>query len=301
MTRPDYLGLDFFALQTLCLVYEKRSFTKAAETLGVNQSAVSYTVAKLRRAFDDPLFFRQGTVLMATERCAAIVDDSARLLGVFEKLTLPHSFDPGSAERSFVISCNYYERVVILPGLVRQIRAVAPNVRLETITSTAQGIAQLQSGEAELLIGPLRPEGDDFYCRTLLDERYVCVMDAGNPLGQGADMTLEEYLACEHVVVNYGGAWRSPYLAQIERGGKKLRNMLTVSSPAGLEDMLRGTDLVTTLPSRIATRIDTHLRIVPCPVPAPFQIDLVWTTRTHFHPAHVWLREIISDIAARLR
>ncbi|TCS59056.1 DNA-binding transcriptional LysR family regulator [Primorskyibacter sedentarius] len=301
MARPDFLGLDFLALQTLCLVHEKRSFTRAAQMLGVNQSAVSYTVAKLRRAFDDPLFFRQGTTLMATERCEAIVGEAARLLASFEKLTQPEDFEFRTASRSFVISCNYYERVVILPSLVRRIRAVAPNVRLETITSTAQGITQLQNGEAELLIGPLRPEGEDFYCRTLLDERYVCVMDAGNPLGQTPGMSVEDYLSARHVVVSYGGNWRSPYLLEMDERGLEMRPMLTVSSPAGLRDMLQGSDLVATLPSRVAARIGKALRVVACPIPAPFQIDLVWTTRTHFHPAHVWLRGVLSDIAGGLR
>ena len=73
MKQPSLLAMDFAALRTLRLLYENRSFTETAEVLGVNQSAVSYTIEKLRRAFSDPLFFRQGGRVVPTERCGIIV------------------------------------------------------------------------------------------------------------------------------------------------------------------------------------------------------------------------------------
>lgn len=300
MSLPGYPGLDFMALQTLCLVHEKRSFTEAALALDVNQSAVSYTIKKLRRIFGDPLFFRQGTRVAATERCSAIVAEAAAMLRAVDRLTAPDTFDAATAQRGFVIACNYYERVVILPHLVRHIRRVAPGIRLDTIPSTATGDDQLRAAEADILIGPLRPDEADFYCRTLLDEHYVCLMDPGNPLA-GADLTLEDFLSCDHARVNYGDTWQSPYLRELERRGLRPNNVLSVSSPAGLEDMVAGTSLVATVPGRVAARIGRGLHLTPCPVPAPFQIDLVWTTRTHASAAHRWLRDCVSALAPDLR
>ena len=59
MKQPTLLAMDFAALRTLRLLYENRSFTETAEVLGINQSAVSYTIETLRRAFSDPMFYRQ--------------------------------------------------------------------------------------------------------------------------------------------------------------------------------------------------------------------------------------------------
>src|SRR5690349_19759651 len=66
--------VDIGALRTLVLVYDLRSFSAAAERLNVNQSTISYTVERLRVAFQDPLFVRQGNGVTATEHCAALVD-----------------------------------------------------------------------------------------------------------------------------------------------------------------------------------------------------------------------------------
>lgn len=301
---PDnslHLGVDFAALRTFRLVYEQRSFTAAAVELGVNQSAVSYTIDKLRKTFADPLFFRQGGQLIATERCQSIAGPIVQMLEDFTQLTEPVGFDPASADHTLIIACNYYERQIILPHIIRSLRDQAPGIRLETITSTATGDKQLKSGQADLLIGPIRPDEPDFYCRKLVDEHYVCAADPANPILAGK-LTRPAYLSSRHAVVNYGGGWRSGYLVDVERKGGSLNQVLSVPSPAGLSDMVAGTDLITAIPSRIAETFKNRLAVTDCPFPAPFAIHLVWTTRTHRSPMFSWVRELISlEVAANVQ
>ena len=60
MSKIDHLGLDGNALTTFLTVLEEMSVSRAAERLGVTQSAVSHTLDKLRVILDDPLFVRVG-------------------------------------------------------------------------------------------------------------------------------------------------------------------------------------------------------------------------------------------------
>ena len=60
MNTIDYLNLDAQKLTTFLTVLEGMSVSRAAERLGVSQSAVSHTVEKLRTIFNDPLFIRVG-------------------------------------------------------------------------------------------------------------------------------------------------------------------------------------------------------------------------------------------------
>jgi DNA-binding transcriptional LysR family regulator len=298
MLREKILGVDFAALRTLRLVYENRSFTTTAAVLEVNQSAVSYTIEKLRGAFNDQLFYRQGGKVMPTDRCVVLVEGITRILDDFEALAEPLTFDPSSARRTLTIACNYYERQIIIPDVVRRLRGMAPGLRVRTVNSTTGGGEMLKKGETDLLLGPIRPNDDGFYCRALLDEHYVCVMDARNPLAR-TPLTVETYVAAPHATVNYGGGWRSNYLIELERTGLALNEVLSVPSPAGIEDMILGTDLIATIPSRIAARYDTRFHLGESPIPATFQIDLVWTTRTHHSPMHLWLRDLISECVER--
>jgi len=294
MAKQSALAIDFAALRTLQLLYRHRSFTQTAAILGVNQSAVSYTVEKLRGAFDDPLFVRQGGKVVPTDRCDSILRGVDGLLDTFEQLAQPETFDPATAQHRFVIACNYYERQLIMPHIVRKLREVAPHILLETINSTSEGAQQLKRGEADMVIGPLRPDENGFFCRSLLKERYVAVMDKAHPLVNTA-LSLEDYIAAKHVLVTYGGGWKSQYRIDLAAQGLDLDIGLLVHSLAGLEHTLIGTDLIATVPSRIAASYGPKIHVAECPFPAPFEIDLVWITRTHSAPRFEWLRALISE------
>ena len=74
MNKIDYLGLDGNTLRTFLTVLEEMSVSRAAERLGVTQSAVSHTLDKLRVIFGDPLFVRVGRGIESTARARALRD-----------------------------------------------------------------------------------------------------------------------------------------------------------------------------------------------------------------------------------
>ena len=117
MPETDPLSLDFATLRTLCLVHDSGSFTAAAEQIGVNQSAISYTIERLRRAFHDPLFVREKGRQIATQRCQQIIAEVRPMLATLDRLARPEAFDPASADQRLTLACNYYERLLIVPLL----------------------------------------------------------------------------------------------------------------------------------------------------------------------------------------
>ena len=63
MSRFDHSDLDGHLLTLLVAVVEERSVTRAAQRLGVSQSAVSHLLDKLRAIVGDPLVVRSGRSL----------------------------------------------------------------------------------------------------------------------------------------------------------------------------------------------------------------------------------------------
>ncbi len=295
----DPLAVDFAALRVLRLVHDYGSFSRTAEELGVNQSSVSYTIDRLRRAFGDPLFVRQGAGIVATDRCDEIVREAARMVDAFVALSTPRAFDPARAEATMILSCNYYERATLVPALLRRLRSVAPGLKLGVITSTVRGREQLSRGESDMLVGPVRINDAGFFSRRMLSDHYVCVMAQDNPLGD-APLDVEGFAAAPQAVVTYGGNWRSSYLVEMEAAGLAPNMVLELPSPATLREILPGTDLIATVPLRTARSFGAGLRIVPCPFPAPFEIDLYWTARTHHSPMHRWMRGLMAQIATEM-
>lgn len=295
----DPFALDFAALRTLRLVFAHGSFSRAAETLGVTQSTISYTMSRLREVFSDPLFVRQGAGMVPTDRCNEIVAQAGELIDRFETLTAQRQFDPAEASVEIGLSCNFYERVTILPHVTRILRREAPGIKLKVISSSAQGKQQLLRSESDLLIGPIRIEDSGYYRRSLLREEYTCVMDPSNPLAR-TPLTIERFVKAPQVVVNYGGSFRSRFLVVMEASGHVPNTVMEVPSPANLPDILVQTDMIATVPSRIAQMFGDAVVSVPCPFPAELSIDLYWTARTHVSAPHMWLRSKIAEAASRI-
>lgn len=295
----DPFALDFAALRCLRMVHAHGSFSRAADHLGVGQSSVSYTIARLREVFKDPLFVRQGGGIQPTERCGEIVEKAGRMVDEFEALAAPRIFDPGSAVLGIGVSCNYYERVTLLPDFIRVMRREAPGIRLNIIPSQVRGREQLMHGESEMLIGPIRLHEAGYYRRTLMADDYVCIMDPANPLA-ALPMDVETFQATPQVVVNYGGTFRSQFLVELDRLGRKLNVVVEVPSPANLPAFLVGTDMIATVPRRIARVFGAEVAVAECPVVAGISIDLQWTQRTHVSAPHVWVRNQIAAAASRL-
>jgi DNA-binding transcriptional LysR family regulator len=300
MSKPaDTLSIDFAALRMLRLVHDLQSFSKAAEALEVNQSTVSYTIDRLRAAFSDPLFVRQGGGIVPTQRCLEIVHKAGQILDDFEALVAPSEFVPTQAAGVVAISCNYYERYIILPQVIRELRTLAPNVVVEIKTAAGQGLELLKRGEADLLIGPTQVFQDTLYHRTLTEDCYVCLMDVEHPLA-GNTLTLDDYLQASHAVVIYGGNWRSPYLLELERRSLALNRKLSVPSLSDLPNLLPGSDLISTVPSRFSATFGPAIHVAACPVPANFKLGLTWTHRTHHSAFHSWVRQLIAAACNRL-
>ena len=295
----DPFALDFAALRTLRLVFAHGSFSRAAETLGVTQSTISYTMSRLREVFSDPLFVRQGAGMVPTDRCNEIVAQAGELIDRFETLTAQRQFDPAEASVEIGLSCNFYERVTILPHVTRILRREAPGIKLKVISSSAQGKQQLLRSESDLLIGPIRIEDSGYYRRSLLREEYTCVMDPSNPLAR-TPLTIERFVKAPQVVVNYGGSFRSRFLVVMEASGHVPNTVMEVPSPANLPDILVQTDMIATVPSRIAQMFGDAVISVPCPFPAELSIDLYWTARTHVSAPHMWLRSKIAEAASQI-
>lgn len=299
MSTPDPLSIDFAALRVLHMLHALQSFSRTAEHLGVTQSTISYTVDKMRRSFGDPLFVRQGGSVVPTDRCSEIVAATLKMLDDYLQLTEPRAFDPAETRAEITISCNYYERAAILPVLMQRIRQSAPGLRLKILPSTVRGKDQLDRGESDALLGPVIIDNTSFYRRHLVSDHYVCIMSPENPLASGR-LEARTYLAAPHAVVNYGGGWQSSFIAGLQARNETLNAIVEVPSPAGLPALLKGTDLIATVPLATARSFGAEIVIRPCPFSSPLEIDLYWTARTHRSPMHRWLRAEIADAASKM-
>ncbi|WP_442776228.1 LysR family transcriptional regulator, partial [Sphaerotilus montanus] len=194
----DHHDLDGQLLRLLVAGHEEGSVTRAAARLGVTQSAVSHLLDKLRAIVGDPLFVKSGRGIAPTVHADLLVEQARRLLDQLHAFRTAGAFDPARLDTTLTIAANDLQRDVLLPPLLRRLRAEAPGLALRVIPSGAPQAALLRDETCALVLTPRPPEATDILQRRLFDDQYRVFHD---PECRAAPQTEADYLASDHVTV----------------------------------------------------------------------------------------------------
>ena len=299
MTSHNLLKLDFFSLHVLTVVYRHSSIRAAADELGLAQSSVSYTLDRLKQTFNDPLFVRVGRSIAPTKHCAALAPEAMRLVERFEHLAAPTEFNPETAQDHFNISCNFYERAIFMPPLLRRLRKIAPNVTLSMKTVEGYGLRQLEEGECDVVISPLEGVRSGVYSNLLFTEDYACFVCKKSELAK-KPLTMEVYLQARHILTRPAPNWKPIFESVLEKQGFSIKKHLEVSGMAQTDLLMEGTDLLMTASIGFRRLFSDRVVAVKAPFEHKFPLYLSWASRTNTSPGHRWLRGEIKEIAKEL-
>lgn len=192
-----------------------------------------------------------------------------------------------------------------IPAIVGKLRALAPQASIDVAHIDADLLPRLEKGELDIaFVGASHPDGP-FVSRELFRERFVGLVCQRHPLaikaGRGA-LTLKEYLAYPHVAVTFRDLRRSPIDAKLAELGKARRVAMVTPNFAANIASLRGTDLIMSLPSRLATLADEQgLVLFRLPMTVPdYPYLMSWHRRTDDDPAMIWLRDLVVNATATM-
>lgn len=298
MKEIDFHQLDGQILRTFLVILEESSVSRAAERLEVTQSAVSHTLAKLRRIFGDPLFVRSGQGLTPTETALSLKAPARDVLNRLKSLTDQRQFDPQSEAMHFVIAANDMQRDLVFPEIVRSTGHEQIALSLELIPSGVPSVALLRDARCDLILTPLPPDAPDLIQQKLFSGMMMCFFDGSQTEPPGS---MRDYLDADHVTVHFalGGASDevlvAPELPLIPKP------KITVSNFAGIPSFIRGTKMLSTQLEFMRLSTLRELAVSPLPFETePVGIFMVWHERSNNDPAHKWLRERVRQIAGRI-
>ncbi|MDI2144099.1 MULTISPECIES: LysR family transcriptional regulator [unclassified Pseudomonas] len=297
----DLRRIDLNLLVILDALLSEQHVTRAAERLHLSQPAVSHALARLRDLLGDPLLVRAGSGLAPTARALELVAPLTEALAQVQSLLAPNTFDPARARRTFRLAMSDYGAAIILPGLIRTLRAEAPGIDLQISHASREGMVEgLLNGDIDLAAGVL-PELPGELCSTpLFEERYVCLLDRQS-LPAGGVLDLPTYLSRPHVLLEMRGSGTP----EIERTLTALRERrrVAVSLPhwSVAPQFISGTDLILTVASRALKDVDDDsLIVVPPPFEiAPFTFVSAWHKRRGGDQALNWLNRRIEQEIVR--
>ncbi len=304
MNPMNLRTFDLNLLVVLDALVEERSVRRAADRVGLSQSATSHALERLRKLLEDELLVRTSTGMEPTPRALELADPVRLALEEIQGALAPPRFDPAQAERTFTVAVETYETIVILPRLVDIFRKEGPRLRFSSQSASAQDILTgLDQGRIDLGVGRFSELPDRFMTCRLLSDHYVCAMRADHPLAS-VPLTLDSYCSAAHVLVSMSGASTDP----IDHALIPLRRQrdIVMRLPHGLATViaLARSDMIASMTWGAAKTFSVAgplvLRELPFETPTA-DFRLVWNRRFKDSPAHIWLRRTFTAIASEIQ
>jgi len=277
-------------------VLESRSVSKAADKLGMSQSALSHALGRLRLTLKDELFVRSSAGMIPTSRAEALAWPVRQALAGLEGILEPEIFEPATSNRQFRIAVNNYAAIVMGAMIAARCAALAPWVRLAMRPSGTLDLVELMDrGEIDLVLSAPIHESARTRSRSVLTDDYVVVTRATHPT-RGRPLDISTIAANSHLSISSSLDDLSFVDDALEK--LELRRVVALEAPylcAGT--IIVQSDLMVILARNVAHSLAQACAIEIRDLPFPsstISTSMRWSRRHDDQPAHLWLRDLVA-------
>jgi len=257
--------MDTRQLAAFCAVVERKSFSQAAERLGVTQPAVSLQIRSLEQRLGRQLLDRSGRRVEPTEAGLRLYASAQRLLQLEEQLLEElASDDEGLVAGTLELGASTGPGGSVVPVLLCQFQARYPDVHVRlTVSDTQTIVAQVADRALELgIVGAGRRHRGVIFEPFFRDE-VVLAVPASHPFA-GKTVSLEELRTEPLIVMQEGAGVRQVIEDELRKAGTRLRD-LDVQLELGLQESVRSAVLAghgMTFISRLAIEADLATGVI---------------------------------------
>ena len=296
------VNLDLNLLVALDALLQTRSVTKAAAQMGLSQPALSASLAKLRRHFDDPLLSRRGNEYFLTPLALQLRERTRTVLtGVDRVFAADPVFDAASSTREVRIIASDYSVVVLGPAIATLLAREAPGMRLQFVANTPSLIDEAE----RVLIGAdliLMPHGflTDLRHADLHDDRWVCIVAESHP-DVGDELTEDQLRTLPWVMTFHSPTASTPAARHLRMQGIEPRVDVVTEQFLTVPALVAGTPRVALLQERLVSLLPDGfaVRAVPSPIDLGALVEAMWWHPVNDHdPEHEFLRGVVQRAAA---
>jgi DNA-binding transcriptional LysR family regulator len=224
-------------------------------------------------------------------------------MAIVDQITaLPAEFGPLTSQRTFTLIGTDFAEFILLPPLMAALAVEAPSVDVVFKGPDPRSIeGAMAAGSLDLAIGYLPDAPESLMKTTLFRESFVCVARRGHPALDGGSLSLDRYVELQHVqaLMRDGTMYAAAIDMALAALGLVRKVSLWQPSFLAVSSVVARTDLIGTVPKRVATHAAASLPVVihdaPLPLPSP-EFALYWHQRSRDDPGHPWLRDRIVTL-----
>ncbi|KXU83767.1 LysR family transcriptional regulator [Paraburkholderia monticola] len=283
-------------------IYEKRNLTRVAEALFITQPAVSNALARMRKAFDDPLFVSTPSGMVPTPLTENIIGRVREALQLLEASASEGDvFVPATSRRTFRLSMPDLTEAILLPLLGEVLQQQAPGMSIESYFTPRSDVSSaLATRKIDFAIDVPLIDDPQLHQAPLGSDHYACMLRPDHPF-EGDALTLDDYLALGHIQVSSRRQGSGLVDAELRKLGRERRIQMRVQHYMVAPLVALRTDLALTAPMHLLQRQEARILELPFELPK-LEWHLYWHRSSEQDQASIWLGgkivEILSGLAA---
>lgn len=302
MHNVDVLKLNGHTLKVFASVCETSSISKTAALFDLNQSTISHSIDRMSTAVGASLFIKCGRGIAPTEEALSLMPRVQRIIADLEGLSIDESYDVTQDKSPFVIA-------IPTPALLHDVKAMHSTIsrlardnefviRRHAPRDRAEELLARQEADLVIAVSGLSYPVTLNHCHYGSERLMIFYDDAC----RGPVDTLKAYSDARHGVVNFGGGMKSEVAKALEERGVHRKIGIAAPTASMLGDLIHGTDIIATMPERLARGAYAHLSTCKPPLALPdIHYDLVWHRRHENSGRNVWLREVVMEASRSVR
>ena len=207
-------------LRIFVAVAEREHMTRAAESLGLAQSAVSATIAALEAGHGVALFHRVGRRIELTDGGRLLLGEAKAVLARAAAAEIALSEFGGLLRGSLAVCASQTIASYWLPEHIVKFHQAWPAIAIKlAVGNTAQVADAVNSGAAELGLVEGMVTDAALIDEVIPGDRLVLVVGMGHPWAKRRRVSARELVDAQWVVREHGSGTRSEFEAALRRHG----------------------------------------------------------------------------------
>ena len=231
--------MDTRQLAAFCAVVERKSFSEAAERLGVMQPAVSQQIRSLEDRVGQQLLDRSGRRVEPTEAGNRLYRSAQRLLALERQLLEEVAGEAeGPLRGQLAMGASTGPGGTVVPVLLCEFAEANPEVKIDLAISDTQTIVErVARRELELGVVGATPRNRSVDYEPFFRDEVVLVCPPGHPFA-GKTVSLEDLRGERLIAMQEGAGVRQVIDDELRGKGMRLRD-LDVRLELGLQESVK--------------------------------------------------------------
>jgi DNA-binding transcriptional LysR family regulator len=230
--------MDTRQLAAFCEVVDRKSFSQAAERLGVTQPAVSLQIRSLEKRLGTKLLDRSGRRVEPTESGQRLYRAAQRMLAVEGQLLDELAGEDGALHGELTLGASTGPGGTVVPVLLGEFQSEHPELTVAlSISDTSRVIEQVAERELELGIVGASPRHRGVVFEPFFRDEVILVVPPDHRFA-GKEVTLDQLREEPLILMQEGAGVRQVIEDELRRGPVRLRD-LDVRLELGLQESVK--------------------------------------------------------------